>query len=487
VTSAIDSPDVSHRGAAKELSTTGETPANRRGQISWALFEFARSPYISLVYVFVFPPYFANVVIGDAVRGQEAWSLTNTIVGICVALLAPLLGAISDRTGPRKPWLAAVALIMSVSCIALWFAMPGAQGGLPVNAILLLVIILATCFQFTEVFHNAMLASIARSDRVGGLSGLGIATGNLGTLSAMIVMLFGVALPASGMTLGGLLPDRPLFGLDPATHEHSRIAGPVAGVWFLIFIVPLLLWTPDRPATGISARRAVREGLEQLWLTIKRARRVSNVALYLLARMLYTDAKVAILAYAGIYGAGVFGWELAELLLSALLLAPFSISGGFIGGWLDNTLGSKRAIQISVGLTCVGMLGAVSTTPDQILFVFPYDATVAEPLWSFPYFRTLPEVIYLMTFMLLAITITAAFCTSRTMMARIAPVSMMSQFFGLYALSGTATAFLGHALVAAFTRAFDSQRAGFASLTILLAAGFALMFRVRQERAPEIA
>jgi UMF1 family MFS transporter len=469
------------------LSTTGDKPANLRGQLSWALFEFARSPYISLVYVFVFPPYFANVVIGDAVRGQEAWSLANTIVGICVALLAPLLGAISDRTGPRKPWLAAIALIMSASCIALWFAMPGAQGGLPVSVILLLVIILATCFQFTEVFHNAMLASIARADRVGGLSGLGIATGNLGTLSAMIVMLFGVALPASGMTLGGLLPDEPLFGLDPATHEHSRIAGPVAGVWFLIFIVPLLLWTPDRPRTGVSARRAVREGLEQLWLTIKRARRISNVALFLLARMLYTDAKVAILAYAGIYGAGVFGWELAELLLSAVLLAPFSISGGFIGGWLDNTLGSKRAIQISVGLTCIGMLGAVSTTPDEMLFVFPYDAATAGPLWSFPYFQTLPELIYLGMFMLLAITITAAFCTSRTMMARIAPVSMMSQFFGLYALSGTATAFLGHALVAAFTGAFRSQRAGFASLIILLAAGLALMFRVRQERAPEIA
>ena len=468
------------------LSATGEKPADLRGQISWALFEFARSPYISLVYVFVFPPYFASVVIGDAVRGQEAWSLANTIVGICVAVLAPLLGAISDRTGPRKPWLAGVALIMSVSCMLLWFAMPGAQGGLPVKVILLLIIILATCFQFTEVFHNAMLASIATPARVGGLSGLGIATGNLGTLTAMIVMLFGVALPASGLTMGGLLPDKPLFGLDPATHEHNRIAGPVAGVWFLVFIVPLLLWTPDRPATGVSASGAVREGLEQLWLTVKRARRVSNVVLFLLARMLYTDAKVAILAYSGIYAAGVFGWELADLLLFALLLAPFSISGGFIGGWLDNRLGSKRAIQISVGLTCVGMVGAVSTTPERILFVFPYDAAVSGPLWSFRYFQTLPEIVYLLTFALLAITITAAFCTSRSMMARIAPVSMMNQFFGLYALSGTATAFLGHALVAVFTRAFDSQRAGFASLIILLLAGLVVMFRVRQERAADL-
>jgi UMF1 family MFS transporter len=484
VTSAVATSAASADGTS--LSTTGEKPADLRGQLSWALFEFARSPYISLVYVFVFPPYFASVVIGDAVSGQEAWSLANTIVGICVAILAPLIGAVSDRTGPRKPWLATIALIMSVSCMALWFAMPGAQGGLPVKAILLLVVILATCFQFTEVFHNAMLASIATPARVGGLSGLGIATGNLGTLTAMIVMLFGVALPASGMTLGGLLPDKPLFGLDPATHEHSRIAGPVAGVWFLVFIVPLLLWTPDRPSTGVSARVAVREGLTQLWLTIKRARRVSNVALFLLARMLYTDAKVAILAYSGIYAAGVFGWELAELLLFAVLLAPFSISGGFIGGWLDNRLGSKRAIQISVGLTCIGMVGAVATTPGQILFLFPYDATVAGPLWSFPYFQTLPEVVYLLTFALLAVTITAAFCTSRTMMARIAPISMMNQFFGLYALSGTATSFLGHALVAVFTRAFESQRAGFASLIILLLAGLAVMFRVREERAADL-
>jgi len=482
VTAITASQDDGNRG----LSATGEKPADLRGQISWALFEFARSPYISLVYVFVFPPYFANVVIGDPVRGQEAWSLANTLVGVCVALLAPLLGAISDRTGPRKPWLATVAVIMSVCCIALWYAMPGAVGGLPVSVILLLVVILATCFQFTEVFHNALLASIARADRVGVLSGYGISTGNLGTLAAMLVMLFGVALPASGITIDGLLPDKPLFGLDPATYEHNRIAGPVAGVWFLVFIVPLLLWTPDRPSTGVSMGAAVREGLAQLWLTIKRVRKVSNVALYLLARMLYTDAKVAVLAYSGIYAAGVFGWELTDILLFALVLSPFSILGGFIGGWLDKRFGSKRAIQISVGLSSIGILGAVSITPDQILFL-PYDAGAAQPLWQFPYFRTLPEVLYIIVVMTLAISITAAFCTSRTMMARIAPVSMMSQFFGLYALSGTATSFLGHALVAAFTAAFTSQRAGFASLVILMLAGFALMFWVRQERAPELA
>ena len=123
------------RGRAAGLSATGETAADRRGEISWALFEFSRSPYLSLVYIYVFATYFTNVVVGDPVRGQELWSLANTIVGFCVALLAPLSGAISDRLGRRKPWIVAIALIMGASCYALWWAMPGAQGGLPVNVI----------------------------------------------------------------------------------------------------------------------------------------------------------------------------------------------------------------------------------------------------------------------------------------------------------------------------------------------------------------
>ena len=477
---------INVRSVASELSVTGEKIADTRGQISWALVEFARSPYLSLVYIFVFPAYFANTIIGDPVRGQEAWGFANTLVGICVAILAPFIGAISDRMGGRKPWQIGIVAVMAPCCCALWYAMPGAQGGLSVNTILLLIVILASFFQFSDVFQNSILPSIAGPDRIGRLSGIGISVGNAGTLVALIVMLFGVALPASGVTMGGLLPDHPLFGLNPATHEHERIAGPVAGIWLVIFIIPFLLWTPDRPSTGLSAGQAIREGLQQVWMTVRRARQISNVGLYLLARMLYTDGKVAILAYTGIYASGVFHWDLATLLLFAILLSPFSIAGGLIGGWLDGMVGSRRAIQIVVCATCIEMIAAVSITRDQIFFM-PYDTAGSAVLWSLPYFQTLPELSYLAITMLLAITITAAFSISRTMMARIAPISMMSQFFGLYALSGTATAFLGHASVTFFTGLFHSQRAGFASTIILLIAGLILMHWVREERAAAIA
>jgi UMF1 family MFS transporter len=153
-----------------------------------------------------------------------------------------------------------------------------------------------------------------------------------------------------------------------------------------------------------------------------------------------------------------------------------------LGGWLDGRFGSKRAIQLTIGVTSLATLGMVSCAPDRVYFV-SFDAAATGNFWSFPYFQTLPEVVYLATVMLLAMMITAAFATSRAMMARISPPSMMSQFFGLYALSGSATAFLGHGMVTFFTAAFDSQAIGLGSVLILFIIGFALMHWVREERA----
>jgi UMF1 family MFS transporter len=212
---------------------------------------------------------------------------------------------------------------------------------------------------------------------------------------------------------------------------------------------------------------------------------MKNVGLYLLARMLYTDGLVAIIVYAGIYASGVFHWNVAAMLIFGLCLTPAGVIGGLLGGWIDDRIGSKRAIQIAIGGALLAMVCAVSTTPQQIFFI-PFDASSMSPLWSFPYFRTLPEVVYLATFVILVIFIGAAFANSRSMMARISPLSMLSQFFGLYAVSGWATAFVGHGLVAFFTSTFDSQRAGFASPILLLFGGLLVLTWVREERARDI-
>jgi UMF1 family MFS transporter len=460
--------------------------ADAKGQVAWALLEFARNPYVSLIFMFVFAPYFAATVVGDPVRGQEIWSFSYTISGVCIAVIAPLLGAIVDRMGRRKPWIVASVAVMAPGCCLLWYAMPGAVGGLPIAAIAVIVVILMIGFESGGVAHNAMLPSIAAQTEIGKVSGLGLGFGAIGSVAALVIVLFGVVMPASPDFHFSFLPERPLFGLDPARFEHARVVGPIAGIWMAIFVIPLLLWTPDLPSTGVPLRRAVREGFGQLLLTIKRARRVSNVSLFLVARMLYNDGMIAIQAYCGIYAAGIFGWSLATIVIFALILTAFCIVGGFVGGWLDGRLGSRGAIIVSLTGTCVAVCVAASVTPTQVFFL-PYDAARAGPLWSLPYFRTLPELIYVAMYIVLAVTITAAIVSGRTMMARIAPLSMMSQFFGLYALSGTATAFLGHGMVALFTGLFHSQRVGFASLLLLLLAGWLLIRRVEERRAPELA
>ena len=480
-------PDVLLPQAAPGLlSATGEQAAGRLGGVSWALYECSRSPYLTLVTIYVFAPYFTNTVIGDPIRGQGLWSLANTIAGFCVAILAPLTGAMSDRMGRRKPWIIGIAAFMVPACMALWWAMPGAVGGLPVNVILALIVILAMGFSCGEVFHNSMLPSIASSQRIGSLSGLGLAMNNAGSLVALTGVLFTIALPASPYVHWSILPPAPWFGLDPSVHEHERIAGPIAGVWLLLFHLPLLLWTPDRTSAGISVRRAVNEGLGQLWHTLKRARQMSNIGRYLLARMLYTDGLVAIIAYTGIYVSGQFNWDVASVLLFGLALTPAGIIGGLLGGWIDNRIGSKKAIQFAVAGAILSMLSAISITPRQIFFFIPYDAAAARPLWSFPYFQTLPELLYLVLTIILVVFIGAIFANSRAMMARISPIPMMTQFFGLYAVSGWATAFVGHGLVAFFTNTFNSQRAGFASPLILLSLGLLIITWVREERTADI-
>lgn len=455
-------------------------PSGRLGQVSWALFEWARNPYYILIVIYIFGPYFSTEVIGDPVRGQAIWGYINGFAGAVTACLAPFLGAIADKVGRRKPWIGAFVIMMFPAILMLWYAVPGEEGpGILTVAVALAIA--GTGSAFSEVFHNAMLPSIVPYPRLGALSGLGLSLGNAGALVILVAMLYGFALPASGLLDWPVLPDHVLFGLDTSTFEHDRISAPIAAVWLLVFSLPLFLFTPDRAGTGTGAAQAVREGLSDVWATVRRLKHYRNIALYLGARMLFNDGKVAIMTFGMIYASGVFGWGGAERLMVGVFLTVFAVAGGLIGGWLDDLFGSKKAILFTIGGNSIALLVAISITPTTILFL-PFDG-LSDPVWSFPYFQTLPEIVYLLTSVLFALFITSAYANSRTMLARIAPETEMTKFFGLYALSGQVTTFIAPILVAFFTDFFVSQRIGMASILILLVGGFVLMFWVKEERS----
>jgi UMF1 family MFS transporter len=466
-----------------ERSLTGHRAASPAGQFSWALFEWARNPYVLLVTIYLFSPYFSSSVVGNPVRGQWIWGLIAACGGVMVGALAPFLGAIADAGGRRKPWIGFYVVILVTASLLMWFAMPNASTWQLVF-VGVLVALANTSFEFTQVFHNSLLPTIAPPRSIARLSGLGLALTNLAGVILLSLLLVFFALP--GNVHWSFVPAHAPFGIGQVPHGTERLSGPAAAIWLLIFSVPLFLFTPDRPKGKVGLRKAAVEGVRSVIGTVRSLKsQYRNVGAYLLARLFFNDGMTAVLTFSGIYAGTTFNWKPVQLLIYGIELSIFAVLGGFFGAWLDNRFGSKRAIFVSIGGTTIAGLLTLTMAPDRILWFIPYDVHAA-PIWSFPFFNTWPEVIFLAIVNVSAIMITAGYANSRTMLARIAPPEKMSEFFGLYQLSGSSTTFLATGFVSLLTYLSDSQRIGLLGETMFLVTGLVLMFFVREERAPAV-
>ena len=459
------------------VSLAGTPAASPLGYFSWTFGQAARDPYYIMVIIYIFYPYFSNTVVGDPVRGQALIGYITAAAGFLLALTAPFLGAIADKDGRRKPWLVATVLLMTAGALCLWYVEPEGRGiGLP--AAVMVLFIVKVCFTVCEVFHNAMLPSIAPANRIGLISGLAFSLGNVGGLLLMLFVLFAFSMP--GTQSWAFLPEAPLLGIDQSTHEHNRIVGPIAGVWMMIFMLPVLLYTPDGKPSTSPMWQVAKEGVQDVLQTLRHIRHYANVARYLLARLFFIDGMVGVLTFGGVYASGTFGWDTTTLLIFGLCTSASAMFGAYVGGLLDDRIGSKRALQIAIGTSSLVLLTLVSVQPDTILYVVEVGS---EPVWNSPYFATLPELFYFCTNQIFAMFFVTGLSTSRTLMAKLSPPELATQFFGLFALSATVTAFLAPLLVATATDFFDSQRIGFGSLAALMIIGAVLLLKVREEQA----
>ncbi|MGN6514948.1 MAG: MFS transporter [Rhizomicrobium sp.] len=465
--------------AREDVSTTGELQASRLGQISWAVYEGARDPYVLLITIYLFAPYFANHVVGDGVRGQAIAGSIQAYSGLIIAVLAPFLGAIADCGGRRKPWVALYTLILVCAILPLWFAMPH-QTGWNLFFIGALWATANVSFEFSAVFHNSLLPSIASHKRLAGLSGLALSLGNFSGIVLLLFMLIAFSLP--GVVSWSFVPAHPLWGISQALHEPERLAGPVAAIWLVVFSLPLFFFTPDKPSANLPLFKAMMAGVRSVVSTTKSLKHYRNVGAYLLARLFFNDGMTAVLVFGGIYASSTFHWGPIQMLIYGIELSIFAVLGGFVGGWLDNRFGSKRAIFISIGGTAIAVVVTLTMAPDRILWFIPYDVN-SPHVWPLPFFNTWPELIFLGIVNFIAVLITAGYANSRTMLARIAPPEKMTEFFGLYSLSGQSTSFLATGFISWLTLVSDSQRIGLLGEVLFLAVGLALMAFVKEERA----
>lgn len=396
---------------------------SRLAKASWALYDCGNSAFSAVIVTFVFATYFSEAIARNSIEGTADWGWAMTVGALAVAVLSPTFGAIADIGGRRKPWLVVFTLLTVLGSALLWHAKPHHSF---IAYTLIVVILTNIAFEVATVFYNAMLPELVDDDHMGRLSGWGWGLGYIGGLTCLIVALFAFVQAST-----------PLFGLDKQSAQQIRIVGPLVALWMFTFSIPIFLFTPDTPRSGVPVTEAVRLGLKTLRSTIMNLGQHRQTALFLAARMIYTDGLNTLFAFGGIFAAGVFGMSMDDVIKFGILLNVTAGIGALGFAWVDDWIGAKPTILIA--LTGLIVTGAIAIS-----------ATNVSVFWIAGAF--------------LGIFVGPAQAASRSLMGRIAPIEMRAEMFGLYALSGKATAFLGPFILGTVTDWTDSQRVGMATI-----------------------
>jgi UMF1 family MFS transporter len=360
---------------------------------------------------------------------------------VAVAISAPLVGAMADRSGRLKPWLAALTLAAALFTAGLWFVRPMESD---ILLALVLVALANIAVELATVFYNALLPRLAPPHMVGRLSGWGWAAGYAGGLAALVLCL----------TLL-IKADPPPAFLDPSTAEPVRATAVLTALWLLVFSLPLFLFVAEPRGAGMPIGAAIAGGWSDLKSTLRKAWSNGVLLRFLIARMLYTDGLAALFAFGGIFAAQRFAFRLDEVLMLGILLNVTGAIGAAAFGWIDDRIGPKPTILVALaGLILLGAAALVADDKTQFWVIAGALGLFVGPAQS----------------------------ASRSLMARLAPPGLEAEMFGLVALSGKATAFLAPFAFASATALAGDIRAGMATIIAFLAAGFVVLWPLRAPR-----
>jgi MFS transporter, UMF1 family len=430
--------------------------ADRRATLSWALYDFANSPFTTLVVTFVYATYFSEVIAANSVQGQTLWGYAITTTAVIVAVSSPLLGAVADQGGYRKRFIVIATLIAAGATALLYGVLPG-----QVLLALALFVIANVAFELANVFYNAYLPELAKTQDIGKVSGWGWGLGYIGGLLALVLALVALVQPEALISsLSGLglpLPDRPWFGFSEDNGENVRATNLMVAIWFLVFSLPLFFFVHERRPKKARVSAVVRGSLKQLLATFHAVRKHKEAVKFLLARLVYNDGLVTIFAFGGLYAAGTFGFSLTDVLIFGVVINLAAGTGAIAMGYVDDWIGAKLTIVISLlGLTLAAIIG-----------VFARDAG-----W------------FWVAGIIIGIFSGPNQAASRSLMGRYVPQGLENEFFGFFAFSGKLTAFIGPMLLAVVTDAAQSQRAGMVVVILLFLVGLMLLIPVRE---PDVA
>jgi UMF1 family MFS transporter len=437
----------------------------------WYFFDWASQPYSTLMLTFVFGPYFAQAAVAHFTAGgmdraaagasaQSLWGWGLTISGVLIAVLAPLLGTVADQSGRRMAWIWAFSALYVLGAWMVWHLLPDGSG---LYLALMWFGIGLIGMEFATIFTNSLMPDLTSQAEMGRVSGNGFAFGYLGGIVALfLVLMLLVENPQTGRTLIGIAP---VLGLDPASQEGTRAAGPFTALWYVLFMIPFFLWVREapRPRAGISLTGALRD-LGTLLRSLPQRR---SLFAFLGSSMLYRDALNGLFGVGGVYAAGVLGWSVTQMGVFGIVSALSAAVASWIGGKADARFGPKPVILLSL-LILIGVCVLLVGTSRSQFF------GTELPLGS-----SLPDRMFYLVGVLIGAAGGIAQAASRTLMVFHALPGRETEAFGLYALSGKATAFIAPAAITLATMWSGSQQVGIAPLIVLFVLGAVLLLLVK--------
>jgi MFS transporter, UMF1 family len=415
-------------------------PGHKRAIAAWCLYDFACASFAIIVTTFIFSTYFVNKVAANPIIGTYQWANATALAGVFIAFASPLLGAIADHGGSHKRSLFFFTWMSIISTALLWFAYPQVEA---VYFTLTCVVLGTIAYEISQVFYNAFLPRLAPRQYIGRISGWGWGAGYFGGIIALSLALV-------------LFIKTHFLGLNMQSAEPIRLCGPFVAIWYALFSLPLFFLVPD-----LSPKKPLRAafylGCKELFATLKKLPQEKNILLYLIAHMIYTDGLNTLFAFGGIYAAGTYGFSFEQVLIFGISMNISAGIGAVSLAFLNDYLGAKYTVLLSLLLLI--LLGIpILLLQQQYLF------------WA--------------AALSLAIFIGPVQSASRTLMLDlIKDQSKTAEFFGLYALSGKISAFIGPWILGLVTMTFKSQRLGMASIFIFFALGALLLLPIRVARS----
>lgn len=438
---AIDPQEV------RASATTGQV-------VAWASWDWGSAAFNAVLTTFVFSVYLTTSVGADLPGGTSATTWLSWAIGLAgffVAVLAPVLGQRSDAAGHRRRSLAIGTALVVLASVGLFFV----QNNYHYLWLGLVLLAFGTvCFELASVPYYAMLRQVSTPANVGRISGIGWGAGYLGGIFLLLFCYTGFIV-GEGSTRG-------FFGVSTENGFNIRIIALLAAVWFAIFALPVFFKVPEVHGAPVAAQRKnFFASYKDLWLNLKDLYQTDrDVLKFLIASAFFRDGLAAIFTFGAVLASTVYGIPAGNVLIFGVAANVVSAIGAFTAGRFDDKFGPKPVIVLC-------LIGLIITA---IILLFVSGPTM---FWIFG--------------LVLTLFVGPAQASSRSYVARIAPVGREGQIFGLYQTTGRAVSFIAPVLFGLFITIFHADRAGIVGIILVLLVGLGLLLRVRPARDKALA